>query len=214
MRLRPARPPLRGPLLALLVLLLTTGCAQAQYEADARWLAVNLPLTDSSVIADVGAGEGELTIALAEYIGEAGRIYSTELGEGSIDELRAAIEDAALTNTPVTVRAGRSDRTNLPEACCDALVMRRVYHHIDDPGPWNENLYRTLKPGGRLAIIDFLPWGGTQAEDPENRDQGDTHGINAETIVRELERAGFTILSSEVRDDDDIYVLAERPADS
>lgn len=203
---------LRRWLAPFLLVLLTAGCVQAQYEADARWLAENLELTDSSVVADVGAGEGELTVALAEYIGETGRIYSTELGEDAIEELRAAIEEAELTNTTVTVREGHPMRTNLPEGCCDALVMRRVYHHIDEPAPWNESLYRTLRPGGRLAIIDFLPWGGTEAEDPADRDSGNQHGITAETVVTELERAGFTIVSSEVRSDEDVYVLARKPA--
>lgn len=209
--LRPSRRLL--PSLIILLGLLAAACAEAQtYEQDARWLADVLALTDSSVVADVGAGEGELTVALAEHVGPAGRIYSTELGEESVAELRPEIEEAGLSH--VTVRAGRPLRTNLPEGCCDALVMRRVYHHIDEPEPWNESLYRTLRPGGRLAIIDFLPWGGAEAEDPENRDEGDTHGVTLETVVAELERAGFAVLSSELRDEDDVYVVARRPADS
>jgi ubiquinone/menaquinone biosynthesis C-methylase UbiE len=42
-------------------------------------------------------------------------------------------------------------QTNLPDECCDAVFMRHVYHHFGDPPAMNASLFRSLKPGGRLA---------------------------------------------------------------
>ena len=52
---------------------------------------------------------------------------------------------------------GAAAATNLPPACCDAIFMRDVYHHITEPEAFNKSLAASLKPGGRLAVIDFPP---------------------------------------------------------
>ena len=49
--------------------------------------------------------------------------------------------------------------TNLPVGCCDAISMRRVYHHLSDASEVNASLYQAVKPGGRLAIIEMEPTG-------------------------------------------------------
>jgi hypothetical protein len=55
----------------------------------------------------------------------------------------------------VTVIEGAAASANLPAACCDAIFLRHVYHHLGDYGAFNKSLQSALKPGGRLAIIDF-----------------------------------------------------------
>ncbi|CAN5865231.1 hypothetical protein BH24GEM1_BH24GEM1_11300 [soil metagenome] len=84
----------------------------------------------------------------------------------------------------------RATATNLPERCCDALVLRRVYHHFDDPSLMNASLHQSLKPGGLLAVIDFDP-DSAESPDPGNRDTGDQHGVTSATVVRELSQAGL-----------------------
>ncbi len=62
----------------------------------------------------------------------------------------------------VTVIEGAAAATNLPDACCDAVFLRHVYHHITEIDAFNKSLLASLKPGGRLAIIDFVPDKGSQ----------------------------------------------------
>ena len=92
--------------------------------------------------------------------------------------------------TNVTVIEGGADRTNLPSACCDALFMRDVYHHVTAVEAFNKSLYESLKPGGRLAILDFRPSPGSKVFPgvPENRGG---HGIAPNLIEDELKAAGF-----------------------
>ena len=61
--------------------------------------------------------------------------------------------EASLTN--VTVVPAGEDTSNLAADCCHAVFMRRVYHHLSDAALINESLHTALKPGGRLAIIEF-----------------------------------------------------------
>ena len=175
--------------------------------ADAAWLAEVLQLEEGMTVADIGAGTGVLSVAVAPYIGPEGHIYASELGAESVQSLTGALDSAGLTN--VTVIEGHPDRTNLPEQCCEAIFIRAVYHHFGNPAAMNASLWRSLEPGGRLAIIDFTPR-GSEAAHPSGRSDGDQHGVTATTIETELTQAGFTVLSAEQEPDRRVRVVAAK----
>lgn len=110
-----------------------------------------LALEAGKVVADVGAGRGELMLVLAREVGSGGRVFATEIDAARLERLRAARLDN------VTVLEARADDTGLPPNCCDAIVLRRVYHHLSEPARINASLLRALRPGGVLAVIDFPP---------------------------------------------------------
>jgi ubiquinone/menaquinone biosynthesis C-methylase UbiE len=171
-----------------------TGNAQNDFQADAARLVTTLKLHAGQTVADIGAGHGELTIALAREVGPSGRVYATELDKDRLGDIRKATDTAGLEN--VSVIEAHATRTNLPDACCDALVLRKVYHHFDNPELMNASLRQSLKPGGLLAIIDFSP-DGEESADPVERDTGGHHGVTSETVVRELSQAGFETVGVE-----------------
>lgn len=202
--------PLKRGYIIFFVLLATASlsCAQAPgNQSDVDWLIDVLKIKSGSVVADIGAGDGDQTLAIAQHIGSEGTIYSTELGTGSVRELKQAVANADIDN--ITVIQGHPDRTNLPKESCDAIFLRRVYHHITNPAAFNSSLLASLKPGGRLAIIDFTPR-GSEAE-PAGRASGSQHGVTAETVTEELKQAGFSLISSEEGSGRDIYVVMEKP---
>ena len=170
--------------------------AQDEFALDAARLTRALGLTVGQTVADIGAGEGQLTVALANVVGPTGRVYATELETGVLRAIRRAAESAGLQN--VTVLQAHATRTNLPDNCCDALVLRFVYHHIGNTRSMNGSLYQSLKPGGRLALIDFLP-DGKESADPTRRSTGAQHGVTPATVVCELREAGFDLVVAEER---------------
>lgn len=196
-------------LTVLTVMAATTVVTCQENTADINWLTEVLDLQEGAVVADIGAGDGDQTLAIARHVGTEGQVYSTELGEESLQELRESIEASQVRN--VTVVEAGAEQTNLPPGCCDAIFMRRVYHHITDPASMNASLWQSLKPGGRLAVIDFEPR-DSEAE-PGGRASGDQHGVTADTIVKELSQAGFVLISSEQRSGRNIYVVVEKPED-
>ncbi len=139
-----------------------------------------LALEAGSIVADVGAGKGELTVALAREVRSNGRVFSAEIDAGRLKELREAVVDANLDN--VTVVEARSRETGLPPNCCDAIVLRRVYHHLTDPASINASLLRSLRPGGVLAVVDFPP--------PFFWSRGSL-GVPAKAVVDEVTASGF-----------------------
>ncbi|HSA66690.1 MAG TPA: methyltransferase domain-containing protein [Methyloceanibacter sp.] len=142
-----------------------------------------LTLETGTVVADVGAGKGELTFALAREVRSNGHVFSTEIDPGRLWRLREAVVAAKLDN--VTVVEAYSSETGLPPNCCDAIVLRRVYHHLTDPSGINASLLRSLRPGGVLAVIDFPP--------PFFLSRGQL-GVPAKIVVSELRSSGFELL--------------------
>ena len=185
--------------------------AQRQDDvADAARLVEVLGLGTGSTVADIGAGSGELTFRIARHVGPTGRVYSTDINPERLREIRHAVEKAALQN--VTVLEGGSARTNLPDDCCDAIFMRHVYHHLGDPAAMNESLRRSMKPGGRLAIVDFAP-NTAQSAPPGRRDSGEAHGVTPDTAIHELSQAGFINVRQLPWPSQGYFlVVAERPA--
>ncbi|HXE81544.1 MAG TPA: methyltransferase domain-containing protein [Vicinamibacterales bacterium] len=139
-------------------------------------------------ICEIGAGDGELSVEAARLVGATGRVFTSELGEERLRELRDGVERSGLAN--ITVVAAHPDRTNLPESGCDAVFMRNVYHHFGNPAAMNASIAASLRPGGRVAVVDFRPDGG-EASRPEDRDEDGSHGIRAETVSREMQAAGL-----------------------
>jgi ubiquinone/menaquinone biosynthesis C-methylase UbiE len=170
------------------------------FGEDMTRLVPVLDLRAGQSVADIGAGGGELTVRLARQVGPEGRVYATEMSSDRMTRIRRRAEDDGLKN--VTVLEGHATRTNLPEACCDAIVIRNVYHHFDDPGAMNQSLFASLKAGGRLAIIDFSPnRGRPTASDASDRDQDNSHGVDVDAVVKEVTAAGFERQAVEKSDD-------------
>jgi ubiquinone/menaquinone biosynthesis C-methylase UbiE len=173
------------PLITVLLSAACTGCQWTGFGFRAEGpemprLRQVLALEAGSVVADVGAGKGELTVALAREVRANGRVFSTEIDPRRLKELREALVDAKLAN--VTLVEARSGETGLPPNCCDAIVLRRVYHHLTDPASVNASLLRSLRPGGVLAVIDFPP--------PFFWSRGSL-GVPAKAVIDEVTAGGF-----------------------
>ena len=164
-----------------------------QTVVETRHLSRVLHLRPDSRVADVGAGDGRFTVELARRSLTDGFIYATEIDPGRLDELNAAVGQASLDN--VTVLEARTTDTGLPPTCCDAVFLRRVYHHLTHPDTIAADLFSAVRGGGRLAVIDFPPSGWLSVISPVEGvpDDRGGHGVAAETVIREITTAGFVL---------------------
>jgi ubiquinone/menaquinone biosynthesis C-methylase UbiE len=152
-----------------------------------------LGLRPGLAVADVGAGAGDLTLAAAAAVSPGGVVYATEVDPKRLAQIRRRAGEAGLRN--VNVVESSQKRTNLPAACCDAMFLRGVYHHFSEPDAVNADLYRALKPGAELLIIDFTPRPWLSLFFPVKDAPGNRsgHGVTSEQLITELGRAGFVV---------------------
>ena len=142
-----------------------------------------LQLQPGTNIADVGAGLGAWALRFAQWTGPKGHVYATDIEDLQLTSLRALFVKERLTN--VTVLAGAADSTNLPAACCDAILMRNVFHYVTEPAAMIRSLAASLKPGGRLAIVDFPPRPNSVVPPGVPANRGG-NGIPPEIVEREI----------------------------
>jgi ubiquinone/menaquinone biosynthesis C-methylase UbiE len=179
-------------LVTLLVPVALHGTQSNEPEADRIFAA--LGLTEGSTACEIGAGSGALSIAAARVVGPAGRVYTNELGDSRVNTLKKKVTDSGLGH--IEVVTGSVTGTNFPDGACDGLFMRDVYHHFTDPAAMNTAIVRALKPGGRVAVVDFTP-PGKEGDTPADRARDGTHGTTPDTVTREMEQAGLRRLSAE-----------------
>ena len=178
------------------LLLVVLACAVAavglrgEAGEEVRRLAELMGWKAGTIVADIGAGDGKYTFAAVERVGASGKVYATEIDEKKLAELRDEAAKRKLANV-IVVESKEAD-TNLPTGCCDAIFLRRVYHHLTKPAEFDASLVRSLKVGGRLAIIDFPPRAGLDPVEgvPSNRGG---HGIPQKIVIEELSAAGLKV---------------------
>jgi ubiquinone/menaquinone biosynthesis C-methylase UbiE len=141
----------------------------------------------------VGAGDGEWSEILIRGVGESGHVYVTEIDEEELTKIRERLRDLDLRNVSVIV--GEPDDTMLPDSCCDAILLRMVFHHMDDPEAMSSSLRRSIRTGGRLLVIDQYEHYG--------------HGVAPEILTEKMEAAAFRMISQhlEWNDDDHFAIL-------
>jgi SAM-dependent methyltransferase len=194
-----ARLGARTTAIVLLVVILSAGCNNwrgfgfSASGPEMPRLRHVLALKPGMSVADVGAGKGQVTLALAVEVGPSGHVFSTELDPEALEQIRETVAAAGLKN--VTVVQAQARDASLPAECCNAVLLRRVYHHLTDPAETNASLLRALRPGGLLAIIDFSPlswlWPWPPKGVPQNRGG---HGIAAPLVIEEVTASGFELV--------------------
>ena len=161
---------------------------QVSFEEETARIAEVLGLEEGMTVADVGAGDGRYSVFLAETVGDSGKVYATEIEQSKVDGIRAAL--AGRDNA--TVLLGRENATGLPAQCCDRILLRRVYHHFHHPRPMLGSLYESLKPGGMIAIIDFLP--RHDLSNPDGTPGDHEHGTTVAGLIDQVTAQGFELV--------------------
>ena len=186
---------IRRTALTMAALFTIVACAgQAQestpsFALETSRLAIALELAEGMTVADVGAGEGNYSAFLADEVGASGKVYSTEVVEELLEKIRNAVAD----KPNVTVILGKDDSTELPLQCCDRILLRRVFHHFQHPEPMLRSLYSSLKPGGMIAVVDFLRADtdlGRSDATPEDHE----HGVRIHHLIEEMQKVGFDLI--------------------
>lgn len=155
-------------------------------------LAPLMDLKPGSTVAEIGAGNGSVALAAAQLAGPSGHVYASEIDPVQLQRIRDKAAGADFHN--LSVVEATPDDTRLPAACCDAIYMIGVYHHFTEPLKTDASIFRALKPGGKLVIVDFppslwlKPW--TPKGVPANRGG---HGIPADVLEDEVTGAGFKV---------------------
>ncbi len=167
--------------------------ANADAAGEMKRLSALMEWKPGTIVADVGAGDGRYAFAAAQLVGGSGKVFATEIDQAKLASLRSEVAKRRLTN--VIILESKEAETNLPAECCDAIFLRRVYHHLTKPAEFDAALLRSLKPGGRLAIIDFAPRSGLEPVEGVPANRGG-HGIPQKVLIDELTSAGLQLVKT------------------
>jgi SAM-dependent methyltransferase len=143
-----------------------------------------LKIQKGAVVADIGAGSGYMTIRMAKIVGPQGKVYANDIQLGMLDLLRKNVEKAKLTN--VVPVLGTVEDPRLPAGAIDLALMVDVYHEFSRPQEMLKKLRESLKPDGRLVLLEY------RAEDPQVPIRPE-HKMTREQVKLELEHEGFTL---------------------
>jgi SAM-dependent methyltransferase len=117
-----------------------------------------LKLKAGDVVADIGAGSGYYTRLLAKVIGEKGIVYAVDIQQEMLDLLTNKMAEAGIHNVKAVL--GEIKDPKLPRNSIDLALLVDVYHEFDYPYEMIQSICAALKPGGRVAFIEF------RGEDP------------------------------------------------
>jgi ubiquinone/menaquinone biosynthesis C-methylase UbiE len=112
-----------------------------------------LNLKRGQIVADIGAGTGYFSVRLAKSEA-APKVYAADIEPSMVSYLRERAAKDGLNN--MTAIQAAADQPNLPEPV-DLILFVDTYHHIGDRETYFRKLAKSIKPGGRVAIIDFKP---------------------------------------------------------
>jgi ubiquinone/menaquinone biosynthesis C-methylase UbiE len=136
-------------------------------------------------VADIGAGTGYFNPHLAAAVRPEGRVYAIDTEPKMVEHMK---ERAIAEKTPnvIPILAAPED-PKIPEEGVDVVLIVDTYHHIDDRLQYFERLKGSLKPGGRLVVIDFFKKPLPVGPSPD-------HKLPREHVLRELEKIGYRLL--------------------
>jgi ubiquinone/menaquinone biosynthesis C-methylase UbiE len=147
-----------------------------------------LGIAEGSVVADVGAGAGWFTIRLARRVGPNGIVYAEDIQPQMLEATGRRVSKEGLSHVH-TVR-GAADDPRLPKGRLDAALLVDIYHELENPVALLRNTAASLKPHGRMGVVQFKKDGLGPGPALEER-------VDPDVIVRDAEAAGLKLVRRE-----------------
>ena len=176
------------------VLLSLFGCGnikRAMYAPEDRdqWQQAERVITSLGIqpgqqVADLGAGGGYFTFPLAKAVGPLGKVYAVDVDPDMTRYLEERASSEGYANVEVIL--AEPEDPHLAPGTLDLIFTCNTYHHLEDRAAYFARVLRSLRPGGRVAIIDHKPEGWFQRIFP--------HSSRAELIRSEMQAAGYRLL--------------------
>lgn len=157
---------------------------ERQREEDTELSLRLLEVQRGSVVADVGAGSGYYSARLARLVGSDGRVYASDIQQAMLDIIRGRIERERIPNIELVL--GTPTDPRLPRGAVDLAIMVDVYHEFSEPQVMLRRIRESLKPGGRLVLLEY------RGEDPKVPILP-AHKMTVAQAKTEVEAEGFTL---------------------
>ena len=179
----------------LLPLLSFSQYVEYDWEERDQWMPVQrifdaVSLSEGMHVADIGCHEGYLTIKLANEVGVNGQVYAVDVRADRLDRLKEHLEDREISNVEVIL--GDYDDPKLPKEQLDVVFIIDTYHEMSDYERILKKVYKALKPGGKLLILEKLK---DRAKDGTRDEQTDAHTLSSKYVIEELKVENFDIIN-------------------
>ena len=151
-----------------------------------------LHLTDYLTIADIGAGSGYFTRKFVWAVQDKGMVYAIDIEPAMLKYNEEMVEHL---HTPYNAKfvLTKPDDPMLPPASVDLVFLCNTYHHLGKRSDYFERVRESLKPGGRVAIIDFY-----HDERSGELSFPKEHLVSRDTVIREMVQAGYRLTKEHV----------------
>ncbi len=146
-----------------------------------------LGVKPGSIVGDVGAGTGYFTFHLAERVSPRGKVYAEDIRDDQLAKIRARAAEQKLTRIETILGAPGDPR--LPAGQLDAILVVNAYHEMTEYDAMLQGMYRALKPGGLLAIIDAQAKPGKKRKIYQER-----HRLPRQIVLEHAARNGLQFL--------------------
>jgi ubiquinone/menaquinone biosynthesis C-methylase UbiE len=171
--------------------------------AKRETIVENCEIKPGIAIADIGSGTGLFMMLFANAVKNDGKVYAVDIAKNFVDHVVSAAEKAGKKNVVGVVCTDKS--VELPDGSIDVAFICDTYHHFEFPERTTESLHRSLKPSGRLIVVDFKRIEG------KSRDWVLNHvRAGEETVTAEIEAVGFRKISSIDLLEENYFLIFER----
>jgi arsenite methyltransferase len=167
--------------------MLNKKASKPKYKADQ--IMETLALSPGQIMADIGSGGGYFTCRFAKAVGDTGKVYAVDTDQEFLELIKKQAREQGLTNI-VTVLAA-SDHSDMSKNSLDYVFMRNVCHHLPNRVEYFERLKESLKPNGKVVIIEYDGRGGFFSFHNRHR-----HFVPKDTLLEEMKQAGYSLYRS------------------
>ena len=170
---------------------------ESDWKARDKWMKVAqiLEMADIQLgnnVADIGCHQGYMSIRVADFIGETGKVYSVDVREDRLNKLNDIASERGIKNIQTIL--GDYDDPKLEENSIDVVLIIDAYHEMNDYKQILFHVKKALKPDGRILILEKLK---RQKIGKSRNEQTQGHTIAPKYVENELKEVGFEVIAIE-----------------